>query len=522
MAATAPQWRRPSTAVHTPIPTTDVAPAASSVALLARTTLTINIKPACERSGTGDHGHDRDRAVDRLHRLPSLSLADVVTDPAVRNMSGELAAALLTMSLPPPAHAETLRTVVNVAHTAVGASQHPFIDGIVRTHRADSGVALLGRTERLDQHAAALAVGTAAHLDDYDDTHLATVIHPGAACLGAGLAVGQAHDVSGADFLRAVGLGVEAQLRLGLALTEAHYDAGWHITGTCGSVGATVTAGLLSGLGEAALTTAIGLAVSQTVGHREGFGSAAKPLNAGKAAANGVLSALLARAGFTAPATSLDGPKGFFAVLTPVAAPEIVLDDLGTRWHLLDNTYKPYPCGIVSHPAIDAAVELHPVLAGRRLVAGELRCHPLVAELTGNPKPRNGLQARFSTVHGVAAGLLDGEVGLPQYADERVAAPEVTELRLAITVVPDTACHRDEATLTVTLDDGTTHRNHVEHARGSLARPLTDDELADKGRRLATPVLGSRAAGLAAAVHALPDAPSLKSLLDAATPELTP
>jgi 2-methylcitrate dehydratase PrpD len=436
-------------------------------------------------------------------------------------MSGELAEATLALSLSPPAHAETVRTIFNVVHTTVGAAGHPIVDGVVRTHRTPGGVPVLGRSERLDQHAAALAVGTAAHLDDYDDTHLATVIHPGAACLGAGLAVGLTHDVSGGDFVRAFGLGVEAQLRLGLALTEAHYDAGWHITGTCGVVGAAVTAGLLAGLDEQQLTTAIGLAVSQTVGHREGFGSAAKPVNAGKAAANGVLSVLLARAGFTAPATSLDGPRGFFAVLTPVAAREIVLDGLGERWHLLDNTYKPYPCGIVCHPAIDAAVELHPALAGRRVVSGELRCHPLVPELTGNVNPRNGLQARFSTVHGVATGLLDGQVGLPQYSDERAVAPEVAALREAIVVAPDETCRRDEATLTVTLDDGTTHRGHVDHARGSLARPLTDEELADKGRRLAEPGLGARAADLAAAVHALPDAPNLKSLLETATPEPT-
>jgi 2-methylcitrate dehydratase PrpD len=438
-------------------------------------------------------------------------------------MAGDLASSVAALALSPPAHTETLRTVFNVVHTTVGAAAHPIIDGVVRTHRmsAGTGVPVLGRTERLDPHAAALAVGTAAHLDDYDDTHLATVIHPGAASLAAGLAVGWLHKVDGAAFVRAVGLGVETQLRLGLALTEAHYDAGWHITGTCGVVGAAVTAGLLAGLDERTLTTAIGLAVSQTVGHREGFGSAAKPVNAGKAAANGVLSVLLAQAGMTAPATSLDGPRGFFHVLTSRSATEIVLDGLGTRWHLLDNTYKPYPCGIVCHPAIDAAVELRPALAGREVTAAELRCHPLVPELTGNVEPRNGLQARFSTVHGVATGLLDGHVGLPQYSDDRAVAPDVARLRRAITVLPDEGCRRDEATLTVRLADGTTLRSHVDHARGSLARPLTGEELADKGRRLAEPVLGARTPSLAAAVDALPTAPTLDPLLDAATPEPT-
>ncbi|MPZ86093.1 MAG: MmgE/PrpD family protein [Actinophytocola sp.] len=437
-------------------------------------------------------------------------------------MAAELATALGSRyrgaGLPPPAHEETVRTLFNVVHTAVGAAAHPIVDGVVRAH-SGSAVPVLGRRSTLDAYGAALAVGTAAHLDDYDDTHLATVIHPGAACLGAALSLGWLHESSGADVVRAVGLGVETQLRLGLALTDAHYDAGWHITGTCGGVGAAVTAGLLAGLSDAELAVAIGLAVSQTVGHREGFGSAAKPINAGKAAANGVLSVLLARSGLSSPLSSLDGPRGFFAVLTPSAAPSIVLADLGTRWHLLDNTYKPYPCGIVCHPAIDAAVALYPALAGRRVVSAELRCHPLVPELTGNPSPLNGLQARFSTVHGVATGLLDGAVGLPQYSDARAVAPEVAVLRLAISPRPDPACRRDEATLTVLLDDGSSLCEHVEHARGSMARPLTPAELAAKGRGLVEPVLGAGWADLAAASFGLPAAPDLHTLVDAATPE---
>lgn len=266
-------------------------------------------------------------------------------DPAIRNTSSGLATAVDALyrddGLPPLAQDETVRTLFNVVHTTVGAAGHKIVDGVVKAHRmasgAGRGVPVLGRRDELDVYAAALAVGTAAHLDDYDDTDLATVIHPGAACLGAALALGWTHEADGAGIVRAVGLGVETQLRLGLALTDAHYDAGWHITGTCGVVGATVTAGLLAGLDVESLTRAIGLAVSQTVGHREGFGSAVKPINAGKAAGNGVLSVLLARAGLTAPLTSLDGPTGFFAVLTPRSEPDIVLDGLGTRWRLLDT-----------------------------------------------------------------------------------------------------------------------------------------------------------------------------------------
>lgn len=440
-------------------------------------------------------------------------------------LSGQLATAVRRLyreaELPADARAETIRTLFNVVHTAVGAACHPIVDGVVRAHGATGEVPVLGRAERLDSYAAALATGAAAHLDDFDDTHLATVIHPGAASLAAGLSLGWPLGSSGAEFVKAVGLGVEVQLRLGLALTEAHYDAGWHVTGTCGVTGASVTAGLLAGLDDAELARAIRLTVSQTVGHREGFGSAAKALNAGKAAANGVLSVLLARTNFTAPATALDGERGFFAVLSPRSETSILLDGLGTRWHLLDNTYKPYPCGIVSHPAIDAALALHPALAGRRVVSAELRCHPLVSELTGNPDPVTGLQARFSTVHGVATGLVDGEVGLSQYTDERTRDEQVVELRRAIAVRSDPECHRDEANLAVVLADGTRLTEHIAHARGSLANPLTDDQLADKGRTLVRPTLGARADALAGAVRDLPNSPTLRPLVAAATPEPT-
>jgi 2-methylcitrate dehydratase PrpD len=442
-------------------------------------------------------------------------------------LAARLAGAVRTLhqdgALPAAARTETIRALFNVVHTAVGAATHPIIDGVVRAHLGGGEVPVLGRTERLDGYAAALAIGAAAHLDDFDDTHLATVIHPGAAALGSGLSMGWTRNSSGPELVTAAALGMEVQLRLGLALTDAHYDAGWHITGTCGVVGAAVTAGLLAELDDAALARAIGLAVSQTVGHREGFGTAAKPLNAGKAAANGVLSALLAGSGFTSPATALDGDHGFLAVLSSRAEPDILLDGLGSRWHLLDNTYKPYPCGIVCHPAIDAAIALHQSLAGRRVVAAELRCHPLVPELTGNRDPATGLHARFSTVHGVATGLLDGEVGLAQYTDERAQDQRVAELRRAVALRPDPDCRRDEANLTLTLADGDRLSTHVEQARGSLANPLTDEQLAHKGRLLAGPVLGGpRAEALADAVRALPDAQTLRPLVAAATPEPRP
>jgi 2-methylcitrate dehydratase PrpD len=302
-------------------------------------------------------------------------------------------------------------------------------------------------------------------------------------------------------------------------MSPEHYDDGWHITGTCAPLGAAVAAGLVLGLDADRLNHALGVAASQTLGQREGFGSMVKPFHPGKGAANGVLAALLAERGFTAPVNALENPRGYFAVLSPNGhRPETVLDGLGSRWELAANAFKPYPCGVVTHPVIDAAVALSPLVDDpgdiEEVVA---TVHPLVPELTGTMEPDSGLRARFSTAHGLAVGLLDGRVGLAQYRDERVGAPDVTSLRRKVRYEVDPATPRDAATVTLRFADGTTRTEGVPHARGSLERPLTDDELYDKVRGLVEPVLPGRTDALVTAVGGLDAASSLDELVKVCT-----
>ncbi|MPZ87738.1 MAG: MmgE/PrpD family protein [Nitriliruptorales bacterium] len=416
------------------------------------------------------------------------------------------------------------RSLLNVLGTAIGASREAAVDKVVAfalRHGGSPLVPVLGRPERLDVLGAAVANGVAAHLDDFDDTHLSTVIHPGAATLAAGLSAGVLRDVDGERFLRAFALGCEAQLRVGVAMSPEHYDDGWHITGTCAPLGAAVTAGVLLGLDAQRLTHALGLAASQTLGQREGFGSMVKPFHAGKGASNGLLAALLAERGFTAPTDALEDPRGYFAVLSPNGSrPESILDGLGSRWELESNAFKPYPCGVVTHPVIDAAVELSSSIDGPDQVTEIIATvHPLVPELTGNMAPETGLQARFSTAHGLAVALLDGRAGLEQYRDARVNSEDVRDLRAKVRYEVDSTAARDEATVEVRLIDGSARREHVTHARGSAQRPLTEADLRDKVHGLVDPVLPGRAEALFAAVDELEHAPSLHALAAACTPE---
>ncbi len=414
-------------------------------------------------------------------------------------------------SLPEAVVHETRRTFMNVLGTAIGASRSSELDALLRTGVALGGteLAVLGRHERVDRYYAALALGFAAHFDDFDDTHLVTVIHPGAATMAAIYPIALCEESPADQVLMAMALGVEAQLRVGLAMTPSHYDLGWHITGTCGVIGAAVAAGVLFELDADQLGAAMAIAAGMTVGQREAFGTPIKPFHAGKAAANGLLAASLARAGLIADTGLLTDDGGYFSVLSKEWSTQW-LDpaDLGDRWTVLDNTYKPFPCGIVAHPAIEAATLLHPVLHGRtdeEIVEVRVACNPLVVELMGRSSASTGLEARFCAIHGVTVGLLCGRGGLHEFSDEMSVDPRVVAVRDRTRLYPDESIGRQGATVTVVFADGAQISETVVAASGSMERPLTDEQLTDKFESLVAPILGNRAGLLASYAMELGD-----------------
>jgi 2-methylcitrate dehydratase PrpD len=431
--------------------------------------------------------------------------------------------ALAREPLPARVASEARRSFINVLGTSIGASMHPGVDAILATARELSvaqSVPVPGRSERVDVHFSALATGFAGHLDDFDDTHLATVIHPAASVLAVVTALTPSTKPTGAQALTAFALGCEAQLRVGVSISPEHYDRGWHITGTCGVIGCAVTAGLLLGLDAATLSHAASIAASMFIGHREAFGTMTKPYHPGKAAANGIAAARLAKQGQQAAHDVFEAQGGYSHSLSTKVDFDLMTGRMGERWELLFNTYKPYPCGIVAHPAIDAGLALSAKIAvAASIEAITVRCHPLVPELMGNPQPKDGLQARFSAIHGVAAALCDRQVGLAQYEDARVVQPDVSAIRSKTTLAPDSSVKRDEVFIEARLTDGTVVKHHVEHARGSLARPLTEVELMDKVRLLVDPVLGTGTAmHLAVAVKDLESAENLDTLFKLCSP----
>lgn len=377
---------------------------------------------------------------------------------------------------------------------AIGAINHPTTEIALETVRESAGrpaAAVLGRSERLDVLNAAFVNGISSHVFDFDDTHLRTIIHPSGPVAPAILALTETQAVSGKELLHAFILGVEVECRIGNAIYPSHYDVGWHISGTAGAFGSAAAAGKLLGLDASRMAQALGVASSQAGGTREMFGTMTKPFHVGNAARSGLLAAKLAAGGFTSSLRTLEAPRGY----PQVAAAERDLGELtvnlGDTWEISSNTYKPFACGIVIHPVIDACVQLRNRhgLAPADIASVQVRANPLVLELTGKRTPQVGLEGKFSVFHSAAVAFIHGKAGEHEYSDEAVRDPQVIRLRdsVEVTISPDV--RTDEAFVTVTLQDGTVLDIHLEHAIGSMARPMTDEDLNAKFRDVAGYVL---------------------------------
>ena len=209
----------------------------------------------------------------------------------------------------------------------------------------------------------------------------------------------------------------------------------------------------------------------------------------------------MAERGFTSSEAALEAKRGWGeVVLGPGSGAEAqferYLGELGSVWEVLKNAFKPFPCGIVAHPAVDGCIQVWRELVGRGLDARRdvqsvrERVHPLAIELTSKREPKDGLEGRFSVFHGSAVGLLYGKAGPAQYADEVVRSADVVALREKIEAEADEGLKADEALIQVKLRNGEVLNKHVVHAVGSLESPMSDEALEEKFIDQAALVLG--------------------------------
>ena len=355
---------------------------------------------------------------------------------------------------------------------------------------AGNGTApLIGRPGQTDPATAALLHAFASNILDYDDTHWATAIHPAGPVASALAAWSSQERVSGQEVMHAFLLGMEVSCRIGLAVSPGHYEKGWHISGTCGVFGAAVAVGRLMKLSPQQMAWALGHAATQSAGLVASLGSMAKSLNIAHAARSGLVAAQLARHSITANEQALEARFGFAHVMGPGPLNDSVCEGLGQHWEAARNTFKPYPCGFLLHPALDACLSAPDplsVLSGAidqvdRIIVS---VNPLALVRTDRPHPTDALASKLSAQHAVAVALLYGYAGVQRFTDAAVRDEGVSALRTKTEVVADDQFTAECARVELRWRDGRTQVREVGQPLGQPPVAMSDTLLARKFREL--------------------------------------
>lgn len=361
---------------------------------------------------------------------------------------------------------------------------------------------------------AALVNGAASHALDFDDAHTLLSGHPTVPVLPAVLAVAEEIDASGLSVRTALVAGIEVECRVGALLAPGHYRAGWHATGTVGTIGAAMAVARLLGLDAGATTHALALAATQAAGLKASFGTMAKPLHAGKAATDGLLAARLAAAGFTGNPAVLEAPQGLGEAAGGGALDVARLDRIEDRWVIRDTLFKFHAACYLTHASINAASALREKVAPDDVASVEVHVAPDSLQVCNIAEPATGLEGKFSLRATTAMALLgDDTTDMAVYTDARMVDPELVGLRDKVTVVPDGRVGTQSSVVVVT-------RSGVRvEADDDTGRPAADldaqcTRLSSKFLGLAAPVVGDeRARELRAVVEALESQPSARSIM---------
>ena len=441
-------------------------------------------------------------------------------------------------SLPPDVVAralDLLRDHLGVALGGAGEESSVVLRRGLAALGLQGGATVLGTAERLPAPHAALANGAAAHALEMDDTHQGGSLHLGATVFPAALAAAELVGASGERVLRAAVAGYDVAARLAMALgPAAHYRRGFHLTATCGAFGAAAAAGAVLGLDAAVIAAALGIAGSQAAGSMEFLadGSWTKRFQTGWAACAGLHAAALAQAGFSGPATILEGRFGFLhaysdgATTAPLAAHE--------GYELMRTSVKPHACCRYMQGPIDAVLALraaHRIEPDQveRVEVGMLAAgFPIVCEpAEAKRRPASVVEAQFSLPFGVAVALARGAASPAEFAPACLRDPTVGGLMERVVGVRDPALDAAfprawPCWVRIALRGRPPLEAHIEHPRGDPESFLTPAELERKFRTLASRALPAAAlARLEAALGDFPRARSVAPLLAAAVPSGT-
>ena len=373
----------------------------------------------------------------------------------------------------------------------ISAKNEPYIKSLVEALNEKGDCSLIGHNKKVSPFNASIINGTAVHGEDFDDTFEGTPVHVGAVMVPAMLAVAQARNLSGNEFLKGLAIGSELICRLALVAPTAVHRQGFHPTAIFGAFGASI--GISSAIGSSSnqMVSSLGIVGSMASGIIEYLaeGTSTKRLHPGWAAGCGWQSANIGKSGFVGPRTVFEGTHGVFNTFAKATIkPDFsyLTNDLGNRWECEKLAIKPYACGTMAQPFIDCSIKLKSKISNineiDRIVAkvGEGTVHRLWEPLEEKQNPSSPYGAKFSVPYCIAVGLIDGQAGLKQFTDKRLQDPYLLNLasKVLYEINPDDEYPKNyTGDITIFNKNGTTLSANQNCLRGGKLSPLKEEEV---------------------------------------------
>ena len=403
---------------------------------------------------------------------------------------GEFASSNSFSTLPADVKERTRLAVLNFFAVTIGANAYPQSKNIIDSCREIQmgNYPIYGSGKKSGLISSEWANSGLSHLLDFDDTHLGSIVHPSAPVIPSSLAVGIENSGSGSEVIysSAVGMEMAIRLALGVGLDERYSD--WHNTSLYGTSAAGTAASIMFHSSRDEISSSFLQGLTVATGFLSNRGTVTKSFQVGRSAAEGIISAIASRNGVTISKNII---KTFAASLSRSSEIDLVTMDLGKKWHVLDNYLKPYPCGVVLHPGIDAAIKMREKnIAFDDVERVDVHVNPVVLVLTGIMEPKTGLESKFSVTHAIAAALAHGPLYPEHFSDKAVKDQTTLEIRKKIKVHSQENINRGQTVIEVKYKNGKTETVDLNRGPETPSKHLDENDVHLKFSHLVDPVVG--------------------------------
>lgn len=378
---------------------------------------------------------------------------------------------------------------------------------LIRLMKSMEGVkesTIIGEYDKIPCINAAFVNSAIAHIHELDDGHRFAMGHPGAPVIPAALAIGEKVDAAGKELITATVVGYEVFIRIACSINPSHLKRGFHTTGTCGTFGAAAAAGKILGLNVNELTNALGIAGIQAAGLMEVMRgqSVVKPLQPGRAAQSGVLAALLAQNGITAPDTILEGENGFCRATSDNYNPQIVVRDLGKDYKIMGVYFKFHASCRHAHPSIDATLELVNKynISSEEVKEIRIQTYSTAYNLCGKEyKPKTVSTAKFSLPYCISVAIVEGKVDPDVFTIDKIKDQNILSLakKVKVEVNPeiDKSVPKERGSIVeIVKISGEKYECYVKNPYGEPEVPASSEDLKNKFKALSTEVISTQKA----------------------------